>query len=160
MSEGNVTASGVFSIQQEFDNQFALTNIDFVRRQMALGPNEYSAVEIRLKPGEKLEERKKELMSLLGSNYSVPTKYEQNTNLYNTMRTEKWAIFAVLTLILVIAAFNMISALTMLVLEKKRDIAILQSMGSRRSQIRKIFLPVFIDLRQLFSKLVGVLVLH
>lgn len=140
LSEGNVTASGVFSIQQEFDNQFALTNIDFVRQQMALAPNEFSAVEIRLKAGEKLEERKRELTALLGKNYKVLTKYEQNTNLYNTMRTEKWAIFAVLTLILVIAAFNMISALTMLVLEKKKDIAILQSMGSRRSQIRKIFL--------------------
>ncbi len=140
LSEGNVTATGVFSIQQEFDNQFALTNINFLRQQMALETNEYSAIEIRLKPDEKMEKRKADLMNLLGTNYKVQTKYEQNTNLYNTMRTEKWAIFAVLTLILIIAAFNMISALTMLVLEKKRDIAILQSMGSRRSQIRKIFL--------------------
>lgn len=140
LSEGNVTATGVFSIQQEFDNQFALTNLNFVRQQMALAPDEYSAIEIKLLPGENIEKRKQDLVKLLGTNYNVQTKYEQNTNLYNTMRTEKWAIFAVLTLILVIAAFNMISALTMLVLEKKRDIAILQSMGSRRSQIRKIFL--------------------
>lgn len=140
LSEGNVTATGVFSIQQEFDNQFAITNIGFMRQQMALDENEYSAIEIRLKDGEKLAVRKKELMKLLGSNYKVLTKYEQNTNLYNTMRTEKWAIFAVLTLILIIAAFNMISALTMLVLEKKRDIAVLQSMGSTRAQVRKIFL--------------------
>ena len=140
LSEGNVMATGVFSIQQEFDNQFALTNIDFMRQQMALDPNEYSGIEIRLHEGEKLEERKAELMKMLGDKYKVLTKYEQNTNLYNTMRTEKWAIFAVLTLILIIAAFNMISALTMLVLEKKRDIAILQSMGSTRGQIRKIFL--------------------
>lgn len=140
LSEGNVTAKGVFAIQQEFDNQFALTNIDFVRQQMAFDQGEYSAIEIRLKPGEKIEQRKEDMNRLLGTNYKVQTKYEQNTNLYNTMRTEKWAIFAVLTLILIIAAFNMISALTMLVLEKKRDIAILQSMGSRRAQIRKIFL--------------------
>jgi lipoprotein-releasing system permease protein len=56
------------------------------------------------------------------------------------MRLEKWAIFAVLTLILIIAAFNMVSALTMLVLEKKKDISILQSMGSHRGLIQKIFL--------------------
>ncbi|RYG48709.1 MAG: ABC transporter permease [Chitinophagaceae bacterium] len=140
LSEGNVTATGVFAIQQEFDNQFALTNINFVRQQMALEPDEYSAIEIRLNEKENIEDRKADLIKLLGTNYKVQTKYEQNTNLYNTMRTEKWAIFAVLTLILIIAAFNMISALTMLVLEKKRDIAILQSMGSRRSQLRKIFL--------------------
>ena len=56
------------------------------------------------------------------------------------MKTEKWAIYAILTLILIIAAFNMVSALTMLVLEKKQDISILLSMGSSPSQIRKIFL--------------------
>ena len=56
------------------------------------------------------------------------------------MRLEKWAIYAILTLILIIAAFNMVSALTMLVLEKKQDIAILQSMGSTAAQIKKIFL--------------------
>jgi lipoprotein-releasing system permease protein len=61
-------------------------------------------------------------------------------NLYNTMRLEKWAIYAVLTLILIIAAFNMVSALTMLVLEKKKDISVLQSMGGSRALIQKIFL--------------------
>lgn len=80
------------------------------------------------------------MQNLVGSKYIVQTRYEQNTNLYSTMRLEKWAIYAVLTLILIIAAFNMVSALTMLVLEKKQDIAILQSMGTTSQMIRKIFL--------------------
>lgn len=140
ISQGNVIASGVFAIQQDFDNLYALTNIDFVKQQMAFGPDEYTGVEIRLKYNADIEASKQSLAAVLGPNYKVQTKYEQNTNLYNTMKMEKWAIYAVLTLILIIAAFNMISALTMLVLEKKQDIAILQSMGSTRATIQKIFL--------------------
>lgn len=140
ISQGNVTASGVFAIQQDFDNLYAITNLDFVKQQMAFAPDEYTGVEIRLRYKADIEACKLALTSLLGNNYKVQTKYEQNTNLYNTMKMEKWAIYAVLTLILIIAAFNMISALTMLVLEKKQDIAILQSMGSTRTSIQKIFL--------------------
>jgi len=140
LSEGNVTASGVFNIQQDFDNSYAISNIDFLKQQMGISENEFTATEIKLKPGADIEESKKTLQLLLGTNFKVQTRYEQNTNLYNTMKMEKWAIYAVLTLILIIAAFNMVSALTMLVLEKKQDIAILQSMGSSKDQVKKIFL--------------------
>lgn len=140
LSVGNVTASGVFAIQQDFDNGYAITNIDFVKQQMGLGPEEYSSAEIKLKSGIDIAKAKDELQQVIGGNYKVQTRFEQNTNLYATMRMEKWAIYAVLTLILIIAAFNMVSALTMLVLEKKQDIAILRSMGSTNQQIKKIFL--------------------
>jgi lipoprotein-releasing system permease protein len=140
ISEGNVLAGGVFAIQQDFDNQYAITNIDFIKQQMGFAADEYTGLEIRLKDPEEMEAAKDALMAILGNGYTVQTKYEQNTNLYNTMKMEKWAIYAVLTLILIIAAFNMISALTMLVLEKKQDIAILQSMGTTRGGIQKIFL--------------------
>ena len=85
-------------------------------------------------------DEKIKISSLLGNNYKVQTKYEQNTSLYNTMKLEKWAIYGVLTLILIIAAFNMVSALTMLVLEKRKDISVLQSMGAGEKSILKIFL--------------------
>jgi lipoprotein-releasing system permease protein len=140
LSEGNAKASGVFAIQQEFDNKYAITNIDFVKQQMNLQSDEFSAVEIKLKPTENPQKVKEQLNALLGTNYIVQTKYEQNTSLYNTMQLEKWAIYAVLTLILIIAAFNMISALTMLVLEKKKDISILKSIGTTKASILKIFL--------------------
>lgn len=140
ISEGFAKATAVFTIQQEFDNSYAITNIDFIKQQMGLAANEFSAAEIKLKYGEDIEARRKQLQQVLGSNLTVQTRYQQNMNLYNTMRLEKWAIYAVLTLILIIAAFNMVSALTMLVLEKKKDISILQSMGGSRSFIRKIFL--------------------
>ncbi|MFT3908899.1 MAG: FtsX-like permease family protein [Ferruginibacter sp.] len=140
LSQGNVTATGVFAIQQDFDNAYAITNIEFVKQQMGLAANEFTSTEIKLKAGADIKDCKKSLQLLLGNKYKVQTRFEQNTNLYNTMIIEKWAIYAVLTLILIIAAFNMVSALTMLVLEKKQDIAILQSMGTTSGQIKKIFL--------------------
>ena len=140
LSEGTVKATGVFAIQQDFDNKYAITNIDFVKQQMGFDVDEYSAVEIKLNEKTDLAIAKLQLSKILGSGYSVQTKYEQNTNLYNTMRLEKWVIYAVLTLILFIAAFNMVSALTMLVLEKQKDIGVLQSMGADKGMILKIFL--------------------
>ena len=140
ISEGFAVAKGVFAIQQEFDNSYAINNIHFMKQQIGLAQNEFTAVEIRLKYGEDIEAQQAVLQKLMGNTYLVQSRYQQNMNLYNTMRLEKWAIYAVLTLILIIAAFNMVSALTMLVLEKKKDISILQSMGSSRETIQKIFL--------------------
>jgi lipoprotein-releasing system permease protein len=139
LSEGIATATGSFAIQQEFDNKYVLTNIDFVKQQLGLGKDEFSAAEIKLRSNNSIDV-KKELLAMLGDGYLVQTRYEQNQRLYQTMRLEKWFIFAVLTLILIVAAFNMISALTMLVLEKQRDISILQSMGASRRTVLGIFL--------------------
>ncbi len=140
LSEGFIKSSGSFTIQQEFDDKYAITNIGFIKQQMGFATDEYSAMEIKLKKDADPEEEKKILAALLGNNYKVQTKYEQNTSLYNTMKLEKWAIYGVLTLILIIAAFNMVSALTMLVLEKRKDINVLQSMGASQKSILKIFL--------------------
>ena len=140
ISEGFAKATSVFTIQQEFDNNYAITNIDFIKQLAGLAPDEFSAAEIKLKPGENIDTRMTDLQKIAGSAVIVQSRYQQNMNLYNTMRMEKWAIYAVLTLILIIAAFTMVSALTILVLEKKKDISILQSMGATRSFIRKIFL--------------------
>lgn len=140
ISEGYAKARGVFTIQQDFDNSYAITNIGFLKQQMGLDENEFTAAEIKLQFGANIEESRAALQKVVGGAYRVQTRYQQNMSLYNTMRMEKWAIYAVLTLILIIAAFNMVSALTMLVLEKKKDISILQSMGASQSLIRKIFL--------------------
>jgi lipoprotein-releasing system permease protein len=140
LSEGFIRSSGSFTIQQEFDDKYAITNIGFVKQQMGFAADEYSAMEIKLKEKADPNEEKNKIALLLGNNFKVQTKYEQNTSLYNTMKLEKWAIYGVLTLILIIAAFNMISALTMLVLEKRKDISVLQSMGAGEKSILKIFL--------------------
>ncbi|MBC7629390.1 FtsX-like permease family protein [Ferruginibacter sp.] len=140
LSEGIVKATGVFTIQQDFDNKYAFTNIDFVKQQMGFSAEEYSATEIKINSKSSPVAIQMQLSNLLGSAYTIQSKYQQNASLYNTMRMEKWIIYAVLTLILFIAAFNMVSALTMLVMEKQKDISVLQSMGADKSMILKIFL--------------------
>lgn len=140
LSEGNVKPTGIFTIQQDFDNKYAITNIDFVKRQMGLDSNEYSAIELKLNTAANITQAKEQLEALMGNSYTVQTLYQQNMSLYNTMKLERWFIFAVLTLILIVSAFTMVSALTMLVLEKQKDISVLQSMGASRSIIQKIFL--------------------
>ena len=140
LSEGNAYPAGSFAIQQEFDNKYVITNIDFMKQQMKYAEDEFTAVEIGIMNQSQLNEVAENLQKVLGNKYKVQTKYQQNTSLYNSMKMEKWAIYAMLTLILIIAAFNMISALTMLVLEKKKDISVLQSLGAGKNLILKIFL--------------------
>ncbi|MEO6813576.1 MAG: FtsX-like permease family protein [Ginsengibacter sp.] len=140
LSEGNAMTSGSFAIQQDFDNKYVITNLAFMKQQMNYQPQEFSALEISLFDAKNAELFTKKLQNKLGTQYKVLTKYQQNTSLYNSMRLEKWFIYAVLTLILIIAAFNMIGALTMLVLEKRKDISVLQALGADKSLIKKIFL--------------------
>ena len=133
-----IRSSGTFQVQQEFDNKYAFTNLDFFRYMLNMNSDEYSAVEIKVSENE--NEVKQQLQQLLGKEFLVQTRYEQNKSLYAVMQMEKWVIYAILSLILVVAAFNMIGALTMLVLEKQKDIAVLQAMGASQRRIQSIFL--------------------
>lgn len=135
-----INTSGAFIIQQEFDNKYAVSNLPFVKRLLEMGPDTYTAAELSLKKNTDELKIQKQLQSELGKDYKVLTRYEQNQSLYSVMRTEKWFIYAILSLILVVAAFNMIGALTMLVLEKKEDISVLNALGASEKFIQRIFL--------------------
>lgn len=140
VNKGEAYTSGTFVIQQEFDNKYVITNLQFVQQMLELPPDTYSAAEIKLTAGAVPEEVGANITKLLGKNYKVETRYEQNRSLYAVMQAEKWVIYAILALILVVAAFNMIGALTMLVLEKRADIAVLVALGASRARIQKIFI--------------------
>lgn len=134
----NVQAVGTFMVQQDFDNKYVFSNIGFLRFMMNLQEDEYSALDI--KTVYESDRVKKDLQTLLGTSFLVQTRYEQNQSLYTVMQIEKWVIYGILSLILVVAAFNMIGALTMLVLEKQKDIAVMQAMGANTNRIKGIFL--------------------
>ena len=140
MHSYNVVTSGIFAIQQEFDDKYAFTNLKFMQYMLDLKNDEYSGVDISLKPGVNEFDVSKQLSKIVGNNLIVKTRYEQNQGLFSVMQIEKWVIYGILSLILVVAAFNMIGALTMLVLEKQKDISILQGMGASTNMILKIFL--------------------
>lgn len=139
LSSYNINPSATFLLQQEFDNKYALTNLAFLKYMLNLKSDEFSSVEIKLNEKVSAKSVKIELEKELGSQYLVQTLYEQNKSLFSIMQMEKWVIYALLTLILLISSFNIIGALTMLVLEKKKDISVLQSMGADKKLIQKIF---------------------
>lgn len=136
----NMATSGTFFIQQDLDNKYAITNLDFVKLMMKMKENEYGSMEIALTDPDRSETVKEQLQEIVGKNYKVQTRYEQNQSLYSVMTLEKWAIYGVLTLMLIVATFTMVGALTMLVLEKQKDIQVLKAMGAGQSLVQKIFL--------------------
>jgi len=131
---------GSFAIQTEFDNKYVVTNLDFVKSYTGLGVNEFSGVEIKVDATVNIENVSSAVKSLLGKGYKIENRFEQNRMLYTTIRLEKLAIYGIFSLILIVAAFNMVGALSMLVMEKKKDIQVLKAMGADQGMLQKIFL--------------------
>ena len=140
MNHEAMATTGVFRIQQDFDDHYAITNIGFVKRMTNMGPDEYSGAELSVSDPNQALIVQQAITRLLGDTYHVQTRYQQNLSLYSVMKTEKWVIYVVLTLILIVAAFNMVGALTMLVWEKQKDIHVLKALGASNGLIQKIFL--------------------
>jgi lipoprotein-releasing system permease protein len=140
ISNDSIRTSSAFMIQQDFDNKYGITNIAFAKKALKIDANEYSGVEISLADPTQADKLKVEVEKIFGKNYHVQTIYQQNQSLYAVMNMERWIIYGVLCLILVVAAFNMIGALTMLVLEKQKDISVLHALGANKNFIQKIFL--------------------
>jgi lipoprotein-releasing system permease protein len=136
----SMATAGTFRIQSEFDDNYVITNIGFMKHMLGLGPDEYTAAELSVDDPAQTIPVSKLIAQTLGSSYTIQTRYQQNQSLYNVMSTEKWVIYVVLTLILAVAAFNMVGALTMLVWEKQKDIHVLKALGASDSLIRRIFL--------------------
>jgi lipoprotein-releasing system permease protein len=132
--------AGEFRIQEDFDDHYVFTNLAFVKQMMGLGPDEYGGVEVAVSDPARVAQVQQSIRQLLGTSYKVQTRYEQNQDLYSVMDTEKWVIYIVLTLILIVAAFNMVGALTMLVWDKQKDIHVLKALGAGNHLVRKIFL--------------------
>ena len=137
---GSLQTAGTFMIQQDFDNRYAIVPIEFMQVSLGLAPGQCSAVEIASSAGANESALRTSLQKIMGEQCIVQDRYEQNQSLYAVMRTERWIVYAVLSLILVVAAFTMIGALTMLVLEKQKDISVLQALGADRAGILRIFL--------------------
>jgi lipoprotein-releasing system permease protein len=134
-----ITPSGLFGIQQEFDAKYILVPIGFARDILNDEIN-ISSLEISLLPGAKIDKVQQQIKNKVGSRYKVNTRLEQHSTIYRIMKSEKWAVFLILAFILLIATFNVIGSLTMLIIEKGKDISILYSMGADGTLIRKIFL--------------------
>ncbi len=130
---------GRFSIKQDYDYQYVFVSLDFIR-SLVEDPDAVSGIEIKLNAGANADRVKEKLKALLKTPVHIKNKDEQNAAFFKLMNIEKWISFAVVSLTLIIVSFNLVSALWMIVLDKKKDISILQSMGSSPADVRKIFM--------------------
>ncbi|MFT5902664.1 MAG: lipoprotein-releasing system permease protein, partial [Bacteroidia bacterium] len=144
-----IYATGIFSIQADFDLKYVITPIKFAR-ELLNHEGRISSLELALEPTADMESVREEIQEKVGAAYTVKDRFQQNEILYKIMKSEKWAVFMILSFILMISIFNVIGSLTMLILEKKKDINILRSMGASEQLIQRIFI-----LEGIFISLIG-----
>lgn len=135
----SVQPTGIFRVEPSIDEKYALIPLN-TARQLLEQPTGFTSIDIKLEANVSHAAAKEKLQAIVGDVFIVADKYEQNKTLFMILNSEKWAIYAILLLVMLIASFNMIGSLSMLVMEKKQDIAILKSMGLTNQQVRGIFL--------------------
>ncbi|MCR5070254.1 MAG: ABC transporter permease [Prevotella sp.] len=130
----------VFSVQQgKYDRNYILTSIEFARN-LFQREGEISSLEIKLKPGSDIAATKEKMKAITGNHFKVLDRYEQQEDTFNIMKIEKLMAYFFLTFILVVACFNIIGSLSMLIIDKKKDVMTLRSLGARDSLIKRIFM--------------------
>jgi len=139
LNQKNLYPSGFFSIQQDFDNEYVFIPIE-IAREIFDYSNELTALELKLAENADTQSIKASLSDKLGENFTIKDRYEQHEFFYKIMKSEKWAVFFILSFILLIASFNVIGSLTMLIIDKKDDIHTLRSLGANNATISRVFL--------------------
>lgn len=132
--------AGIYAVgQQEVDDQFIIVPIDFARSLLSINKN-VTSLELQLEQGINIKRFQKKLQKILGDKYIVQNRYQQHEEYYRVAKSERFFIFLTLSFIVIIASFNLASSISMLLLDKKKDINILMSMGLSRQRVAKIFL--------------------
>ncbi len=130
----------VFAVMQDkYDSNYVLVSLDFARKLFG-APGEMTALEIRCKDGINVNSVKRDLQKKLGQDYKVMDQYEQQADVFRIMEIEKLLSYLFLTFILMVACFNIIGSLSMLIIDKKADVQTLRNLGASDDQICKIFL--------------------
>lgn len=132
-------ASGVFGLHADFDLEYILVPMRLARFLLEY-EDQVTAIMVRLDPAANHSRIQRQIQQLAGERFQVRDRFQQQEMLYRIMRSEKWAIFLILSFILLVAAFTVTGSLTMLVIEKNPDLVILRSMGASKKLIRRIFL--------------------
>lgn len=131
--------AATFSAGDDTDVQYILADFNFVNGLLSK-KNQLSFLEIKLDGTGKEKDIRQAILNVLGDNFKIENRYEQDSEYLKIMNIERWVAYLIAVLVLLVIAFNMVGALWMMVLEKKQDIAILQSMGYTKSHIRKLFI--------------------
>jgi lipoprotein-releasing system permease protein len=140
-NQSSCFVSGIFSVQQvQYDDKYVLISLQHARELFDYTETAVSAIELKLQKNADLEKTQTEISLILGKKYQVKNRFEQQESFFKIMKIEKWITFLILSFILLIASFNIIGSLSMLIIDKKNDIATLESLGANKKSIRNIFL--------------------
>ena len=134
-----IQPAGFFASQPEIEIKYIIVPIGFARSLFDY-TNEVTSLEISLAPESNTNKIQRNIQQFVGDKLAVKNRIQQNELLYKTMRSEKWAIFFILVFILLVASFNVVGTLTMLIIEKRNDIQTLRNLGSNMKTIKKVFL--------------------
>ena len=135
-----LSTGNVFNVNQsKYDANYIVTSIAFARSLFGQ-QGMLSSLELRLKPGSDFDRVKRQMKKIAGDKYRVEDRYEQQADTYKIMRIEKYLAYVFLTFILVVASFNIIGSLSMLIIDKKEDVATLRNLGASNKQVSRIFL--------------------
>ncbi len=131
--------SAIFSVQKEYDDKFVIVPINFARDLMNY-QQRATSVEIKLTKNADIDDAQKKISEILGEGFVVKNRYEQKQLVYKIMKSEKWAIIAILSFILLVSSFNIIGTMIMLIIEKRDNLSTIHALGADIDKIRKIFL--------------------
>ena len=134
-----LTVRSVFSTEQEQDEKLVLVPFDWLSELLEY-ENKASNIELFVAPNTDINKVKKSVAAIVGEGFTVKNQQEQQETLYRIMRSEKWAVYVILTFILILATFNVVGSLSMLMIDKRKDTEILKSMGADKHLIQRIFL--------------------
>ena len=131
--------NGIFCVMQpKYDDNLVVMPINTVRKAYQLSDDYVTSIEIKCAT-EKVKSTKKQLQTILSEQYIILDQYEQQADFYRITKIEKWTTFMILCFIVMIATFNIIGSLSMIIIEKKEDIALFNSLGATRTNIQKLF---------------------
>ncbi len=134
-----LTVRSVFSTEQEQDEKLVLVPFEWLSELLEY-ENKANNVELFILPNADANKIKKAVQAVMGEGFTVKNQQEQQETLYRIMRSEKWAVYVILTFILILATFNVVGSLSMLMIDKRKDTEILKSMGADNRLIQKIFM--------------------
>ena len=131
--------AGIFALLEEIDTKYIIVSYDYAA-ELFDSKNLVSSIELGLAASADAGKLQEEVQNIVGDNFKVENKYQQHSMIYKTMESEKWAAYLILVFILIIASFNILGSLSMLIIDKKEDILMFRSMGATSKTIRQIFL--------------------
>ena len=130
---------GLYQISEDIDQKYIFSNLDFARNLLQYPKNTFSSIEIKASPNTLPKDLKKIIKEIIGNSVEIKDRTQLNTALYKMLNTEHLAIYMIFTLVLIIALFNLVGSLVMMILDKKPQMTILKAMGITQQQLRQTF---------------------